>query len=250
MIDMHTHLDLYPNALDILPRVNEENYFTLAVTTSPRAWQATTHVFKGYKNIKVALGLHPEVADQKFDELDLLLSSIHKANFIGEVGIDGSSRYVKTFEKQELIFESTIRECEKEGGRIISIHSRGAASKVLSIIKKYPNCGIPIFHWFSGSLAELKEAIELQCYFSINPLMLKSPKGKALVAKIPSILVLPESDGPFASIDSSPIMPWEAIRISDYLSQIWRLSTPEVIGIMNANLKSLLVRARINTFYT
>jgi len=174
MIDLHTHLDLYPNALDILARVNKENRFTLAVTTSPRAWLATSQVFKGHENIMVALGLHPEVADQKFSELNLLLSSIHKADFIGEVGIDGSSKYSKTLEKQELIFDSTIRECEKAGGRIISIHSRGAASKILSIIRKYPSCGTPILHWFSGSITELKEAVEMRCYFSVNSLMLKS----------------------------------------------------------------------------
>jgi len=74
MIDLHTHLDLYPNALDILARVNKENHFTMAVTTSPRAWLATSQVFKGHENIKVALGLHPEVADQKFGELDKALT--------------------------------------------------------------------------------------------------------------------------------------------------------------------------------
>lgn len=116
MIDLHSHLDLYPNALDLLERVNRENRFTLVVTTSPRAWLATTHVFRKHNNIKVALGLHPEIAEKKFNELDLLLSSIHKADFVGEVGIDGSARYSKTLDKQELIFDSTIRECEKVGG--------------------------------------------------------------------------------------------------------------------------------------
>ncbi len=240
MIDLHTHLDLYPNALDILARVNKENRFTLAVTTSPRAWVATSQVFKGHNNIKVALGLHPELADQKFNELDLLLSSIHKADFIGEIGIDGSARYSKTLNRQQLIFDSTIRECEKVGGRIISIHSRGAASKILSIIKKYPNCGTPILHWFSGSIAELKDAVEKKCLFSINPLMLRSKKGKDLVARIPSELILPESDGPFATLNGKPIMPWEAINISYGLCEIWGKSLEEVHCILKNNLNILL----------
>ncbi len=223
MIDLHTHLDLYPNALDILARVNKENRFTLAVTTSPRAWVTTSQVFKGHENIKVALGLHPEVADQKFNELDLLLSSIHKADFVGEVGIDGSARYSKTLDKQEMIFERTLRECEKAGGRIISIHSRAAASKILSIIRKYPNCGTPILHWFSGSITELKEAVEMRCYFSVNSMMLKSKKGKDLVSRIPSELMLPESDGPFATLNGNPIMPWEAMDICSDLSKIWNI---------------------------
>jgi TatD DNase family protein len=240
MIDLHTHLDLYPNALDILPRVNKENHFTLSVTTSPRAWLATSQVFKGHENIKVALGLHPEVADQKFDELDLLLSSIHKADFIGEIGIDGSSRYSKTFDKQELIFVSTLRECEKAGGRIISIHSRGAASKVLSIIKKYPSCGTLILHWFSGSLTELKKAIEMRFYFSVNSLMLKSKKGRDLASRIPPELVLPESDGPFATLNGKPIMPWDAMSVCFVLSDIWNVSLQEAKAKVMENFDALL----------
>ncbi len=240
MIDLHTHLDLYPNALDILARVNTENRFTLAVTTSPRAWVTTSQVFKGYENIKVALGLHPEIAEQKFNELDLLLSSIHRADFIGEVGIDGSTKYASTFDKQELIFDNTIRECEKAGGRIISIHSRGAAFKILSIIKKYPNCGTPILHWFSGTAIELEEAVKMKCFFSVNLLMLKSKKGKDLVSRIPSELVLPESDGPFAVLNGYPIMPWEAMDISYGLCSIWGKSQEEVHCILKENLNILL----------
>ena len=184
--------------------------------------------------------MHPEVADQKFNELDLLLSSIHKTDFIGEIGIDGSSRYSKSFDKQELIFDSTLRECEKAGGRIISIHSRVATAKVLSIIKKYPSCGTPILHWFSGSENELKEAINMKCFFSVNPLMLRSEKGIGLVSKIPSDLILPESDGPFATIDGKPIMPWEAIQISSTLMTLWGCSFEKAEEVFRKNLESII----------
>ena len=221
MIDLHTHLDLYPNALNILEKVNDTNQFTLSVTTSPRAWIATSKVFKNYENINVALGLHPEIAEKKFNELEPLLTLISKSNFIGEVGIDGSKRFSNFRDKQEIIFEQTIKECEKAGGRIISIHSRAAASKVLSILKKHPNCGIPILHWFSGSVSELKEAIEMKCTFSVNPIMIRSKKGKDLVSRIPPELILPESDGPFTAQNGNPIMPWEAMDICSDLCKIW-----------------------------
>jgi TatD DNase family protein len=240
MIDLHTHLDLYPNALDIISRVNKENLFTLAVTTSPRAWVATSQVFKGYENIKVALGLHPEVAEVKFNELNLLLSSIHQADFIGEIGLDGSLRNSNTWGKQELIFDSSIKECEKAGGKIISIHSRSAASKVLSIIKKYPSCGIPVLHWFSGSVHELKEAVEMRCYFSVNSVMLKSKKGRALASRIPPELVLPESDGPFATLNQIPIMPWEAMDICSILSEFWNVSHQEAKMQVMENFDQLI----------
>ena len=240
MIDFHSHLDLYPNALDIVDRVNRENRFTLVVTTSPRAWLATTQVFRKHNNIKVALGLHPEVADKKFNELDLLISSIHKADFVGEVGIDGSARYSRTLYKQELIFDSTLRECEKVGGRIISIHSRGAVSRILSTIRTYENCGTPILHWFSGSAEELMKAIKMRCYFSINPVMIGSEKGKELITRIPYNLVLPESDGPFAKLGGRPVMPWDAMNICSDLSRIWQMPIEDVRNLIEENFKKLL----------
>lgn len=240
MIDLHTHLDLYPNALDIVAKVNDTNRFTLAVTTSPRAWAATSKVFKEFNNIKVALGLHPEIADTKFNELELLLSSIPKSRFIGEVGIDGSKRFLKSQDKQEIIFDQTIKGCEQAGGRIISIHSRAAASKTLSILRKYPDCGIPILHWFSGSVTELTKAVEMKCFFSVNPIMVKSKKGKDLVSRIPPESILPESDGPFSTQNDQPIMPWEAMDICSDLSLIWSRSISDTKEQIVANSKKLL----------
>jgi TatD DNase family protein len=239
MIDLHTHLDLYPNALDILARVNKVNQFTLAVTTSPRAWIATKQVFSSYENIKVALGLHPEIATEKFDELDMLLASVPQTDFIGEVGIDGSEQHANSIDKQEIIFDNTVRACQKYGGRIISIHSKGSASKVLSILKKYPDCGKPILHWFSGTFAELKEAIDMRCFFSVNPVMMKSKKGNELVSRIPASLVLPESDGPFTTKNKNPIMPWEAIDICACLSDIWNISIADAREQIINNAKIL-----------
>jgi TatD DNase family protein len=169
----------------------------------------------------------------------LLIASISQTNFIGEIGIDGSTRYANSFEKQELIFESAIRECQRVGGRTISIHSRNSVSKIISILKKYPNSGKPVFHWFTGSTTELKKIIDMQCYFSINPLMLKSLKGKELISRIPKNLVLPESDGPFATLNGKPIMPWEAINVCDILSKIWNIPLIEAKQQVKENLKKI-----------
>ncbi len=240
MMDLHTHLDLYKDAMDILAKVNSINSFTLAVTTSPRAWMATRKVFSGYNNIKVALGLHPEIVVEKFNELDLLIALIPQADFIGEIGIDGSAGYLKALPQQELIFDKTIKECQKAGGRIISIHSRGAVAKVLEILKKYPNSGIPILHWFTGSITDLQAAIDMQCRFSINPLMVYSKKGKDLISRIPKYLIFPESDGPFAILNGKPVMPWEAMDVCTSLSEIWVIPIEEVKSIMHKNLNALL----------
>ena len=140
MIDMHTHLDLYPDALKIIDKVNKINIFTLAVTTSPKAWLVTSKVFENYKNIYVSVGLHPEIVESKANEVDLLIDCIKNTNFVGEVGIDGSTRFSKSLLLQTRIFERVLQECEIQKGKIISIHSRGAESEVLTLLKNHTNC--------------------------------------------------------------------------------------------------------------
>ena len=121
-MDLHCHLDLYPNALELAYKVNKQCEFTLLVTTSPKAWLETSKKMKDFSNIKVALGLHPEIAHLKYDELSLFLDSIKNTRFIGEIGLDGSPKYTDTFELQIQIFDKVMAECNFQGNKIISIH--------------------------------------------------------------------------------------------------------------------------------
>ena len=121
MIDFHCHVDLYPDALKLLPSVNERNRFTFAVTTSPRAYLATSKVLAPYSRIRAGVGLHPEVATAKAQELDLLLDLIDTTRLVGEIGIDGTSRFKSSVPLQEKIFRAALDGCQKAGGRVMSI---------------------------------------------------------------------------------------------------------------------------------
>lgn len=240
MIDFHCHLDLYQNSQVLLPIVVKRNIFTLVVTTSPRAWQMTSQIFAGYDNLKVAVGLHPEIVANKANERSLLLSSIPKATFVGEVGMDGSFKYQDTMSIQESIFTETLIECQKAGGKIISIHSRNAVSRVLSLIEKYNRDSIPVLHWFSGTLKEANYAVDLGCWFSVGPAMASGSKGRALLKVLPLNKILPETDGPFTTYRFQPIMPWDAINIADTLAEIWGITKETVYVQLQHNLKTLL----------
>ena len=50
---MHVHLDLYKNMFGVSKIVNSKNIFTLAVTTSPKAWLYEKDFLQNYKNIKI-----------------------------------------------------------------------------------------------------------------------------------------------------------------------------------------------------
>ena len=240
MIDFHCHLDLYPNARKLLDQVAARNRFTLVVTTSPRAWQATSRVFAGYHNIKVALGLHPEIAEQKATERELLVSCVSQAEFIGEIGLDGSVQHRHTHEQQESILEAVLSETERCGGRILSVHSRNAAGRVLDHIKRHCRASVPVLHWFSGSIEETRRAVAMGCWFSVGPAMLRGEKGRGILEQLPIDRVLPETDGPFARCGSSPYMPWEAMTIAPTVSATWNVTEEEVQQQLLRNLSTLL----------
>ena len=240
MIDFHCHLDLYPNAYHLACKVAERNHYTLVVTTSPRAWLVTSKVFADFDNIKVALGLHPEIVQEKLAERELLISCIRQAGIIGEVGIDGSLQYHNTIDLQESILHDVLLQSERCGGKILSIHSRNAESKVLFLIERLCRNSIPVLHWFSGTIEETRRAVALGCWFSIGPPMLHGAKGLRILHELPVDRILPESDGPFAMNGSSPYMPWEAIKISSMFAGTWNMTEDEVHQQFIENLSRLL----------
>ena len=76
MIDFHCHLDLYPDPLKIFEEVKSRKEDVLAVTTSPRAYLKTSAYFSGAKNLRVALGFHPELVAERPNEWELFLNSV------------------------------------------------------------------------------------------------------------------------------------------------------------------------------
>lgn len=240
MIDFHCHLDLYPRALQLLPQVQRKNKFTFIVTTSPKAFVATSKVFASYSNLHVGLGLHPEVAEAKSHELDMLIDLVKSTHLIGEIGLDGTSRFKHTLPIQERIFRAVLNECKMEGGRILSIHSRGAESHVLDLLIEAPTAGVAVLHWFSGNQRELNRAIDMGAWFSVGPAMLRGKRGCELATRMPRNRVLPESDGPFTQINGRPQFPWEAWEVCKTLSQLWNMHLTEVEEQMIANLNHIL----------
>lgn len=241
MIDFHSHLDLYPNAPSLLPRVAKQNIFTLVVSTSPRAWLATSRVFAGYPNIKVALGLHPEIAVAKAAETDLLVSLVAQADFIGEIGLDGSPRFKHSLALQGKILDVVLAECERAGGRVMSLHSRGAVDQVLDALEAHSKAGTPVLHWFSGTKKQLRRAVDKGAWFSVGPSMVASEKGRQLVAEMPAANVLLETDGPFATkADGTPWFPWEASQAVKTLCDLWGMDIEQVRAQLIFNLKTIV----------
>lgn len=169
----------------------------LVVTTSPRAFAKTSQYFKATQNVRVALGFHPELVAQRSAEKALFFQQMKSVKFIGEIGIDGSRRMKESIPDQKEFFRAIIQNAAIDGGKILSIHSRGAVKDVLQILEQFKGNYIPILHWFTGNIEEANKALELGCWFSINPNMCYSNSGKKIITHLPLNKILPETDAPF-----------------------------------------------------
>lgn len=234
MIDFHCHLDLFKNPLTVFNELKQKNVKVLAVTTSPRAYLKSLQYFNNTDNVKVALGFHPELVVDRKNEVDLFMDQVSKCKFIGEIGIDGTSRNRNTYSMQKCFFYDALCEAEKNQGRIISIHSRLAVKDVLRCIEKSKKNNIPIMHWFTGNTIELQEALALGCMFSVNPKMCYSKSGRDIIMQIPLNKILPETDSPFTAKNGVLYMPWNT-EVVEFLAAQYGMSIDEINTQMENN---------------
>ncbi|QLU13535.1 Qat anti-phage system TatD family nuclease QatD [Citrobacter freundii] len=241
-MDFHCHLDLYPNAKKVYIEALQRTEFVWLVTTSPRAYAATSKVLATTQKCFISPGLHPEIADKKHSELEMLLSQMEDCTGIGEIGLDGSSRCRPYFELQKNIFKAIVEKCVGLGGRVLSIHSRAAAKEVLDILDVNPGFGTAVLHWFTDSPSVLRRAADAGCWFSVGPTMMESANGRKLAALMPRDRVVPESDGPFAKMRGAHVMPWEANTVTIKLAEIWNISQDETSFLLSSNGLLLMKR--------
>ncbi|WP_312812970.1 Qat anti-phage system TatD family nuclease QatD [Sedimentibacter sp.] len=199
LYDMHCHLDLMPRMKNIIQESLKEELGILAVTTTPKAYKKEIEYCKDNRNIKVALGLHPQLVKDRYDELSIIINNICNAKYIGEIGLDFNKQYYASKEKQIEVFSEIIRMCSELGERIISIHSVKSAEYVLNILETFNTTrnNRCILHWFTGTEKQLIKAIELGCYFSVNKKMLDTERGRGVIRMIPKNKLLVETDAPF-----------------------------------------------------
>ena len=221
--DSHCHLDLMPSMIEFAQNAKKSNINILAVTTTPKAYEKEIDYFHSYENIKVALGLHPQLVSERYNELPLVEKYIENAAYIGEIGLDYNRQFYSSKNKQIDVLENIIKWCSSKGGKVISIHSVFADKNVLDILEKYDctknnKC---ILHWFSGSLSQLHRAVKMGCYFSINEMMTQSINGRKLISNIPIDKVLIESDAPFINkINTLQQLESALLKVELYLSTI------------------------------
>lgn len=235
-VDWHCHLDLFPDHQALIVECDRSATATLAITTTPIAFERNVELAAGSSHVRVALGLHPQLVSSRAKEIALFERLLSRTRFVGEVGLDASSRHYSSFHSQLAIFERVLRACDEQGGKVLSIHSVRSVSKVLANLESNLRVGgcVPVLHWFAGSRSEARRAADMGCYFSVNSEMIRS--GRSL----PIDRVLTETDGPFVQIDQSPSTPRDVPAVVERLSSLLNLAPNELRSQIVRNLSEAI----------
>jgi TatD DNase family protein len=242
LVDFHCHLDLYPDHVAAVAECEREGIFALTVTTTPKAWPRNQKLVSGTRRVRAALGLHPQLVAERASEIALWEEYLPQARYVGEIGLDAGPRFYKSLDLQKQVFERVLRACARQGGKILTVHSVRAATAVLDMIEAHlpPPSGRVVLHWFTGSQAEARRALDLGCYFSVNTEMLRNERHRALVALLPLQRLLTETDGPFTKHEGRPAHPRDTVSTVQTLAQLRGMSVDEVGAAIRNNLRTLV----------
>lgn len=204
--DAHVHTNLMDSPLNVARSSHDAElaFFTCSVTPhdylelAPQLTQ---------DNIRVGLGAHPwYISDGRVTQKDieLLLELMEQTSYVGEIGLDFSSRYCVD-RLQELQIKAFTKICARAAElsrngqpRVLSMHTVRSVDAVLDILEQTgatQSC-VPIIHWFSGSSEELQRAIKLGCWFSVGEMSLKTKRGREYTKVYPKDKLLTETDLP------------------------------------------------------
>ena len=242
LVDFHCHLDLFPDHADLFQACDRDEIFTLAVTTTPRAWAENQRLASQTKYVRAALGLHPQLVRERAGELDIWRELLPGTRYVGEVGLDAGPRFYSSFEQQKGVFKTILSDCSGQGGKILTVHSVRAAKIVLDMIEVHlpRSRGAVVLHWFTGTKSEAARAVDLGCYFSINREMLRNDRHRSMVSSLPIDRLLTETDGPFAKVDGRDVRPTDVARTLGELARSRSIAVPELAEIIIENLRRLV----------
>jgi TatD DNase family protein len=233
-LDLHAHIatDIHPRELEGLGAV------VFAVT---RSLDEHDVIRERSDALTVwGVGCHPGlVTAQKRFDADRFAAAIRHAAFVGEVGLDGSSKV--PMELQEEVLASVL-DTVASTPRLTSIHSYRATKRVLDLIEQTGAQGV-VLHWWLGSEAETKRALALGCLFSINQSM---DLGKLQAAGVPITSLLPETDHPSGNRHAqAPRQPGQTLDVERSVATSYGVSAAVVRAQFWSTLAELLIRNEI-----
>lgn len=220
LYDMHCHLDFMSNAPEVASYAASQEVGILCATVTPQGYRDALSALQPHPNVWVGAGLHPWwIADGSCGENEVAraVELARSTALVAEVGLDFSRRGGDDEARRRQLdaFERIAIACADSPAigrpKLLSLHAVRSADVVLDALERtgcLSSCTC-IFHWFSGTSAELARARAAGCFFSVNEMMLATRKGREYARQLPEGRLLLETDLPPA--EGAPFDPDELI---------------------------------------
>jgi len=245
-IDTHAHLADLPNFDSVVTRAKVAGLSgVVAVSASIPTIEATLKLAIQHRGfIHAALGIHPtEFFNQDLEAaLDIIKTNEARCVAVGEIGLDYWHKQVRKDKAQrDKQMEFYVRQLElaRALDLPVSIHSRGAWRDSVNLaIKCGPGRGV--FHWYSGPIDVLKEALDAGYYVSCTPAVEVSPELRGAMVETPLERILIETDSPvwIKSLNRSS-EPSDVLMTLRHLSELKGLPQAEVEAVTTRNAETL-----------
>ena len=206
LFDMHCHLGFADNAAELAATLAADGGGALSATVEPTEFVRMSQALAGESAVRIGLGLHPWWLDEGRcveEDVTRCVELAREARFIAEIGLDFGKRHEASRDAQLDAFRRVCAVAGTAGGKVISLHAVSSVAEVLDVLEETGCLSLGeegscdcILHWYSGPSDQLQRAVRLGCYFSINPRMLQTKRGREYVRILPVDRLLLETDLP------------------------------------------------------
>jgi TatD DNase family protein len=258
--DAHTHFTgsplfpdfgggpLEPNEIQELLKQARTKGLVLMVVVSHNLSSAerAAEIASTEDDVYAAIGLHPWIAMRIDDNIFggfVALTEEPKVVAISEIGLDNvRSQATKEVQLQALM---QMLRLARETGLPVMLHDKGYHKEMMQLLRAEKTLSGCV-HGFEGTIADLKEWLDLGYYVSIGRAVLgvEGEKLKAPIQQIPDDRLLLETDS--ASRSSEGVLEGQArvIQVAEVVAA-WRGTSAQELG--EATTKNLRQMLGINT---
>ena len=179
LIDTHCHIDAYPDPANVLASAAAAGVQVVAVTNTPDAYNRLATLLPRSGPAQPALGLHPlHAAPTRHDRR---APRVEQAGRTGRMDRRDEPRLHPQAEARVMqlaVFEALLA-LPQLRDRPVTVHSRAAERET---IQRLADARVrAVLHWYTGPLTVADDALAAGLSFSVNPAMVASAKGRALV---------------------------------------------------------------------
>ena len=108
MIDTHCHFDMMPQPETYIRQRELAGDIVIGMTNLPSHFQVGQPHLRGYKHIRLALGMHPLLATESKIEVPLFKRLVDQTSYIGEIGLDFSKKAYATKDGQVAVLREVL----------------------------------------------------------------------------------------------------------------------------------------------